>query len=298
MRHPLLADKFPYQFSCYLSPPNAFMRAGKKMLSDLRIQELWLRLLGEVRQSGEVAIAKAEEGYHLVVRRLGKGTDAGGEADTGDCQALESRIPDLSRTRAVYLSSGGHYHLEEIGSLRDWAGELAADVESGAVRAFAVVDVEIFAARLAQGLVVSGWMVHRDEQDFTVNDGQVTERINLLRTVVRMVLSRGSTTGAVQSIVSETGARLARHAAFFARFRRRFADYHPKTLGRFFVAYPEESCVAVGWDYWQLADRTAKEAEETFEQGMDEFEECLKTPAEDWLPAWATGARAQNIAVN
>ena len=232
-----------------------------------------------------------------------------------DYDALKSLIPHLDRTRAVYLNSGSAYQLSEIESLHEWAGELAQNVEAGAFQAFAVVDLEIFTLRIREEFRAvarsnpsatphgpddwemleraGGWKVERTGQDLRVADGRFTQQVNPLRAVVRMVLSRSNMRKAARAVRDETGEQFALHAELFRRFELRFRKFQPAVLDHYFVAYPQASCLAAGWDYWQVSGCAPAEAERTFEQAMEDFGNFLAAPSDEWLPAFLGGACEQ-----
>jgi hypothetical protein len=253
------------------------------------VQEHWVRLLRTELAPGEVRCVKVEPGHFVVVVAAARGT---GNTPAADYHALESCLGSLDGTRAIYLNSRSGLALDGNSNLRSWAGDCAAEVESGAKRAFAVVQMEIFRERIREELVGQGWAAASYGEDLKASAGGFSELINVPREAVRMVLSRGDFAAAARSIGEKTGRRLAHDGEFFAAFKSRFESFFPATLDHFFVAYPEASCVAVGWDYWQLAERPVEEAEAVFEEGMKEIELLLRTSREDrpaGLPVGACG---------
>jgi hypothetical protein len=256
----------------------------REMQSDSNIQDLWLRLFAEAFQSGETRVEKVEDGYYLVVRPAGGNRDAGSNSFSEDHSALGSRIPNLCRTRAVYLNSGGSYDLRDVGNPRAWLGELAGELDSGSVHAFAVVDTQLFSRRIAWELLTRGWTMEEDGEDLEVRDGRFKAPINLLRTVVRMVLSRADVAGAARTVISELISEFSRDTAFYVRFQKRFESFQPDVLDHYFVAYPDASCVALAWDYWQTAGLPSDEAGRVFNEGLKEFEKLLQSPVGTWLP--------------
>ncbi len=257
------------------------------MLADLKIQEMWRRMLATRNPGRDIQVGKIEEGYYAVVAS-GK-VEQAPEMLCGmsDYQLLETRIPHLDRTRAVYLNAGSAYQLSDVEPFEHWAGSLAAQVESGATRAFAVVDMQVFVERVQVEFV--GWSVERAGQNLVVSDGRFKVRLNLLRSVVRMVLSRSSIAEAIRSLHEEVQAQLAFTQGLFRRFERRFENYSPSVLDHYFTAYADLSCVATGWDYWQVAGKTPAEAERIFEGAMREFRAFLEAPSESGL-AWLGAA--------
>jgi hypothetical protein len=213
----------------------------------------------------------------------------------GTFRGLGSTIPNLARTRAVYLDKQSGYGLSKIERLRDWAGRLAEPVERGVRQAFAVVDPDVFACRVSARLQASGWKVEHSQQNIRVSFGRFTENVNLLRAIVEMVLARTSFLDATGALTAELGKRFTVDGQLFARFAERFAKYRPAVFDRYFTAYPESSLLAVGWDYWQLAGRDDCGATEIFEQAMGEFESFLAMPAKDWLPAFTGGCCESSI---
>jgi hypothetical protein len=252
-----------------------------EMLSISQVQSVWLRLLQDEIGPGEVRVQPIEPGYFAVV--LSNAQEADRSRDS-DFRALSLQIGDLSHTRAVYLDSIPCYGLARSESLRAWAGEAAATVESGARRAFAVVDMAKFTGSLRVALEGRGWRTEERGEDLRVCNGHFCAQVNVLREVVRMVLGREDFTAAAQRVAGAAAVQFARDGEFFSRFERRFAGFSPATLDHFFVAYPEQSCAAVGWDYWQLTECSGDEAEKVFEQGMNEIELLLQTAREDGLP--------------
>ncbi|HUU14517.1 MAG TPA: hypothetical protein VM182_12555 [Terriglobia bacterium] len=254
------------------------------MHSDLTIQDLWLRLLEEARKSGETRVEKVEDGYYLVARSGGENGDAESTSASDDYSALGSRIPNLCRTRAVYLNLGGSYDVRDVPNPRQWLGDAAGELESGTLHAFAVVDTEIFSRRIAWELLTRGWTMEEVGHDLEVKDGRFKAHLNLLRAIVRMVLSRSNMAEASRSVISELSSEFSRHAGFYVRFQKRFEMFQPDVLDHYFVAYPDASCVALAWDYWELAGLPADEAERIFNEGVGEFEQLLRSPVGTWLP--------------
>lgn len=70
-----------------------------------------------------------------------------------------------------------------VENLREWAGDLAAEVESGACHAFGVVDIAGFSERVGAELEAANWKVESHGQRLKVSDGRFTEQVNLLRGV-------------------------------------------------------------------------------------------------------------------
>jgi hypothetical protein len=256
------------------------------MLVASRIQDTWLEMLRQASQLGEVQVRKLEEGYYAVVLPGVPGAGQNPLTTSPDYQALQSSIPHLDRTRAVYLTSSSDYHLSDIESLRDWAGELATDIETGTRHAFAVVNAETFRRRVETELSSAGWAVEVHGQGLKVSDGRFVEQVNLLLAVVRMVLSRSNMAGTTRWVAQEVRGQFARDAQFFLDFQSRFEKLAPGIIDHYFVAYSEASCVATGRDYWELAGKNAAESEQVFAQAMIELETFLQAPPEDWLPAF------------
>lgn len=250
------------------------------MHSVSRVQEHWLRLLRTELAPGEVRCAEVEEGHFVVVLAVEPGA---GDSPAADYHALESCLGSLDGTRAIYLDGSNGFGLGGNSTLRSWAGDCAAKVESGARRALAVVQMVVFRERIREELTARGYAIANHGENLKASGGGFSELINVPREAVRMVLSRGDFAAAARAIGEETGGRLARDAEFFAAFKSRFAGFFPATLDHFFAAYPEESCVALGWDYWQLAERPAEEAEKVLEEGMKEIELLLQTAREEGL---------------
>jgi len=254
------------------------------MHSDSTIQKLWVRRLGEVGQPGETKVKKVEDGYYLVVRAPEEDGNSDSTSASDDYSALGSQIPNLCRTRAVYLNLGGSDDLRDVPNPRVWLGEAADGLESGDFHAFAVVDTAIFSRRIAWELLTRGWRLEETGQDLEVRDGRFKAPVNLPRAVVRMVLSPTNMEEAARTIVRELSAEFLRDAGFFVRFQKRFEMFQPDVLDHYFVAYSEASCVALAWDYWHLGGRPTNEAEEIFNQGLEEFEQLLQSPMGTWLP--------------
>jgi hypothetical protein len=262
------------------------------------VQEIWLRLLGAADSSQAPRIERVEEGYYAVVHEAAIRAKCHASPEHEDFRAVKPFIPDLARTRAVYLNQEHAYGLTKIASLRDWAGHLGKPVEHVARHAFAVVDAEIFAREVSATFRASGWKVEHVEDSLRVIKGRFTENVNLLRTIVQMVLSRSAFAEASLSLKTELDERFLLDAQFFARFKERFAQYRPAVLDRYFTVCPDCSRLAAGWDYWQVSNRNAHDAAEIFEQAMKEFEILLAMPPEDWLPPFASDCCEQSNTEN
>jgi hypothetical protein len=252
------------------------------MLADPRIQEIWLRMLSEPVSGNNVNVERIDDGYHAVVLTFNQAPSTA-SMSLADYKALDSLIPNIGRTRAVYLNSSTKYQLPEIENLRNWAGDLALDVENGTRHAFVVVDQELIAKQISERFRAANWTVDEYGQDLRVGNGTFTEVCNILRAIVRIVLSRSTIKEGLQTVQDELAGQFALDAELFGRFERHFEKLAPAVFDHYFVAYPESSCMAAGWDYWQVSGKTAVEAEQIFRQAMEEFETFLATPSEDWV---------------
>jgi hypothetical protein len=264
----------------------------REMQSDLSIQDLWLRLLAETRRSHGTRVEKIEDGYYLVGRPAEENRVADSTSASDDYSALGSQIPNLCRTRAVYLNLGAAYDIPDVPNPRAWLGAVAGELESGALHAFAVVNTEIFSRRIAWELLTRGWTMEEIGHDLEVKDGRFKTRLNLLRTIVRMVLSRSNMAEAARSVVSELISEFWRQAEFYVRFQKRFEMFQPDVFDHYFVAYPDASCVALAWDYWQIAGLPSERAERLFNEGLKEFDQFLQSPVGTWLPGISLDACA------
>ncbi len=250
------------------------------MSRNAQVEPLWLRLLGRRLKAGETAVEKIEDGYFAVVE------DATASAQTpnlDDYQRLVGLIPDLGQTRAIDLNGGHASCLGDCPPLREWAKNLATPVENGQRRAFAVVDMAKFQTSLENALSARGWRVETQGLNLRVADGSLREQVNVLRAVVRMVLSRQGFAEASAAMAKGIRQALARDATLFAQFRKHFREFNPSILDHFFVVYPGGSGVALGWDYWQLSEGRPDSGERTFCEGLREIETLLQTPAGSWL---------------
>jgi hypothetical protein len=263
-----------------------------------RVQEIWLRLLGAAGSSKTTHGERIEEGYYAVVREAVDPALPLGASGPADFNGLESFIPNLVCTRAVYLNQGGAYGLAKTGSLCNWAGRLGEQVERGVRQAFAVVDPEVFTRHVCANLQASGWSVEHAQNGLRVSDGRFTENVNPLRAIVQMVLSRGSFAEAAEALKADLSERFVVDAGLFERFAEHFAKYRPVVFDHYFTAYPECSCVAAGWDYWQVSDCGAREATGIFEQAMKEFESFLAIMPENRIPAITADRCEHSIAQN
>lgn len=264
------------------------------MRAELRIQGIWLWLLSKADRAGKVVVEKIEDGYHAVVLATEPYAAIDPLGELAEYRALEATIPHLSRTRAVYLNAGSAYQLLEIQSPSAWAGEFAADIESGARHAVAVVDPEAFRARVAKEFEAVGWQVEQAEQDLRVSDGRFTQPVNLLRAIVQMVFARSSMAGASQAARKEIAKQFALDGELFGRFQLRFQEFDPAVFDHYFSASPGASYMTMGWDYWQVVGKTPAEAERIFEQAMEEFETFLKTPPAEALLGSSAGGCERN----
>ena len=121
-------------------------------------------------------------------------------------------------------------------------------------------------------------------QDLEVRDGRFKARVNLLRTIVRMVLSRSDMAEAARTVITELVSEFSRVANLYIRFQKRFEMFQPDVVDHYFVAYPDASCVALAWDYWQIAGLQSEQADRVFDEGLKEFERLLHSPVGTWLP--------------
>lgn len=250
------------------------------MQSDPQIEQTWLEMLKAVEGSREPLIRILEKGYYAVVL-LTSPSENGVSATQADFERLKPHIPNLDGTRAVYLNSAARFGLPRIESATSWAGPLAAGVENGSVRAFAVVEVDLFKRQLAQKLTAGGCRVEEGEQCLCIERGRFTEQVNLPNSIVRMVLSRSRVSCAIRAVARELQGQFALTTDFFRCFQRRFRGYDPSVLGHYFVANPGESCLVMGWDYWEIRGKGRREASRVFEQASDEMEELLKSLSDE-----------------
>jgi hypothetical protein len=225
-----------------------------------------------------VATAQIEQGHFAVVRKPDSPLPS---SELVDYRALES-IPDLASTRAVSLDDRYSCCIGGSPALREWAGEHAAEIEQRRVQAFAVVNVAAFGARLREAFTTKGWKTEKHADEIKVLDGPLAERVNVSRAVVRMVLSRTDFAKAVEAVVEEIQRTFRRDAEFFARFRKHFRTLDPAVLDHYFVVYPEASCAALGWDYWQLSEGPSQAESAAFRQGIKEIETLLRDSSASW----------------
>lgn len=260
-----------------------------------RVQEIWLRLLGAGGPSQTPRIERVEEGYYAVVRDASKRAKCPASLEREDFRAVKPFIPHLVRTRAVHLNRESAFGLANTESLGVWAGQFGAQVEQGTQRAFAIVDTDIFANQVSAFLRASGWIVGHAGDALRVSNGRFAENTNLLRAIVQMVLFRANFADAARSLKAQLAGQFLRDAQLFARFQKRFAQYRPAVIDRYFTVCPNCSHLAAAWDYWQISNCDAHDAIEIFEQTMKEFEILLATPQEDWLPTLAADCCEQSI---
>jgi hypothetical protein len=168
-----------------------------------RVQAIWLALLRRPDSTASPRIRRIEEGYYAVVHRVPNRAECGADRECEDFRAVEPFIPDLDRTRAVYLNQQGRYGLKLPESLNHWAGELGQQVERGSVHAFAVVNTDIFAQKVSAFLQSSPWKVKPVGDNVRIQVGRFTARLNLLRPMLQMVLSRSTFAEAARSVKSE-----------------------------------------------------------------------------------------------
>jgi hypothetical protein len=258
------------------------------MQLDNRIKNVWLRLLSEADGTRTLRVENIEEGYYAVVLATGEKVASEAVGELGDYQFLESFIPNLSRTRAVYLNSADVYKLPGIPHLHDWAGALATRVEQGSRHAFGVVDPKVFAERVKEELLAAGWTVERADQDLRVEDGRFAEQVNLLRTIVLMVFWRSNLQEAARGVREEISRRFALDAALFRRCATRFAKYAPAVLDHYFTASTGASRLTPGWDYWEVSGRPLAEAERLFDEAMQDFELFLAQSSDGSVATFPT----------
>jgi hypothetical protein len=267
----------------------------REMHLNPRVQGIWLRLLGAGDSSQTPRIERVEEGYYAVVRDASKRAKCPVSPEREDFRAVKPFIPHLVRTRAVYLNKASSFGLAKAESLVVWAGQPGEQVERGTRHAFAIVDADVLANEVSAFLRTSGWIVEHVEDALRVSDGRFSENANLLRGIVQMVLFRTTFADAARSLKDQLAGRFLRDAQLFARFEKRFAQYRPAVINRYFTVCPDCLHLAAGWDYWQKSNCDAHDAVEVFELAMKEFETLLATPQKDWLPPVATVWCEQSI---
>lgn len=260
------------------------------MKADSGIQQTWSRILRKVNQPGDLQCQKLGEGYYAVAHRawVGKGTVSLHPA--ADYPLLRTRIPHFARTRAVCLNFPHDSEFAGSGTLKNWAGELAADIEAGLLLAFAVVDVKMFGETAAVELRRAGWEVEGTKEELRVTDGFFVQQVNLLRVIVEMALTRSEIGEARRALREKVAGEFRLYRELFRRFARRFQEFQPAVLDHYFTAYPGASCVSAGWDYWEVSGRTPSEAEQAFERGMQEFEAFLRWYPDAGLSGFLAGA--------
>jgi len=189
------------------------------MRGNLRVQKIWLRVLGAKGPGVVPRIERVEEGHYAVVCEAAGRGECWGAGERADFDAVKPLIPHFSRTRAVYLNRRGAYGLSGTDGWQDWAGPLGEQVSGGGRHAFAIVDTEIFAREVSALLRASGWKVERVQDNLRVSDGRYSECVNLLRAIVQMVLARSTFAEAARWLRSQLAARFRRDAQLFARFQ-------------------------------------------------------------------------------
>ena len=246
------------------------------MKADPKTQRARLRILKQVSRPGDIQYEKLGEGYYAVAHRpwSGQGTVSLGPA--AEYETLRTFIPHFDRTRAVPLN----FQYAAFGqsmTLRSWAGELAADVETGVLQAFAVVDLQAFEDGAVGELRAAGWQVEAGADEFRVTDGVFVQRVNLLRVTVEMVTSRSDIVEARRALRENVARDFRLYRKLFRRFAQRFREFEPAVLDHYFTAYTGACCVSAGWDYWEVSGRTPSEAEQVFQRAVEEFEDFLTT---------------------
>jgi len=180
-----------------------------------RVQAMWLGLLRRPDTSPSPRIKRIEEGYYAVVHRVSGRTEFGADSESEDFCAVAPFIPALGRTRAVYLTHAGRYGLALPEDINDWAGELGQQVERGSLRAFAVVNTDIFAQKVSAFLQASVWKAKHTKDAVHIQVGPFTARLNLSRTMAQMVLSRSTFAEAARSVKSELWGIFLRDSQVF-----------------------------------------------------------------------------------
>jgi len=254
------------------------------MKADLEIQQIWLEVLRKASRPGDIHCRKLGEGYYAVALLPVGGPKARTLSPAAHHAALRSKIPYFDRTRAVSLNFDRDSQFSDIGSLRTRAGDLAAEVETGVRLAFAVVDPEAFGECVALELRAAGWQVESSKEELRVTDGLFVQQVNLLRALVRMVLSRSGIAEARRALRKEVARGFTLYRRLFRQFVERFQEVKPAVVGHYFAAYPDGSCMVAGWDYWQVSGKAPAEAEQVLGEAMKEFKTFLKTPSGDWFP--------------
>jgi hypothetical protein len=252
------------------------------MRYDEQIQRTWLVMLKECPSSAGPLVRPLGEGYYAVVLQQSIPPEKTSSINT-DFEQVKPYITDLDRTRAVYLDRPFGTAVPNVPKLESWAGPAAAEVEKGHIRAFAVVAVDQFIQHVVRTLSANGWELEQQDQSLLVSDGQFVERANLLKVLVRMVLSRSTIATAAAAVVHEIKAQFSELDKLFLEFQSRFRNYAPAVLNHYFVAYPAMSSVGAGWDYWEVADQSHTNIRQVFGGAMSEMEEVLRTLEANWV---------------
>jgi len=260
------------------------------MKADPEIQRTWSRILGEVNQPGDFLWRKLDEGYYVIAHRLQAGTGTVASGPAADYEILRTLIPHLDRTRAVPLNFRHDCEFTGADVLKSWAGKLDADVEAGVLHAYAVVDSEAFGESAASVLRAAGLQVERAREGLRVADGPFIQRVNLLRIVVEMVIARSGIVEAQRALAEKVADEFKLYRRLYRRFAQRFHEFEPAVLDHYFTAYPDASCVAAGWDYWEVSGRRPSEGEQVFERAMEEFKTFLTADSDGWLAGLLEGA--------
>jgi len=260
------------------------------MKADPGIQQTWSRILGQVSQPGDFLCQKLDEGYYAVAHRLPAWNRMAASGAAADYEILRTLIPHLDRTRAVPLNFRHDFVPTSADALKTWAGELATDIDAGDLHAYAVVDTEAFGESVAWELRTAGWQVERAKEELRVADGQFVQPVNLLRVIVEMVIARSGIAEAQRALREKVAGEFTLYRRLFQRFAERFQGHDPAVLDHYFTAYPDASCVAAGWDYWEVSGRTSSNAEQVFTRAMEEFSTFLTADSDGWLAGLLAGA--------
>lgn len=209
------------------------------MKANPQIEVIWKELIDSASPAVPLQIHEIESGYYAVV------------CATGSCETdehlLQDLIPDIERTRAVYLNQAFQFGANAAAALRQWLGPASRALDRGTIRAIAVVDIHTFSQRLVENFKARGWQSSVSPPRIEARLGPFIEAFNFPRIIVQMAFGPDNMQAAIEDLTSKLTARFNRDRSFCLCFEQTVRRYRPSAPGCFFAITGGNSGFSPPW---------------------------------------------------
>lgn len=234
------------------------------MKANPQIEVIWKELIDSASPAVPLQIHEIESGYYAVV------------CATGSCETdehlLQDLIPDIERTRAVYLNQAFQFGANAAAALRQWLGPASRALDRGTVRAIAVVDIHTFSQRLVENFKARGWQSNVSPSRIEARLGPFIETFNFPRIIVQMAFGPDNMQAAIEDLTSKLTARFKRDRSCFLCSEQTVRRYRPSALGHFFAITGGDSGFSPPWSSKYLGGSSSPGAGRSFAKAADGIE--------------------------